>query len=114
MLLRQAIEEYLTWKGAETRTAAKVYRPFLEHFYNFVGNKDTLEIKLEEISQFRASLKLKRLVSANRPFSIEMKREKFNWQSNLRKGKNTKRQLPTDQKGPVWRNCGQNMEATGA
>ena len=59
MLLRDAIENYLLWKGTETRTAAKVYRPFLEHFYSFVGNKDTLEIKLEEISAFRASLKLK-------------------------------------------------------
>lgn len=59
LLLRDAIEKYLLWKGTETRTAAKVYRPFLEHFYNFVGNKDTLEITLEEISAFRASLKLK-------------------------------------------------------
>ena len=59
MLLRDAIEKYLLWKGTETRTAAKVYRPFLEHFYAHVGNKDTLDIKLEEISAFRASLKLK-------------------------------------------------------
>ena len=59
MLLRDAIEKYLHWKATETRTAAKVYRPFLEHFYENVGNKDTLEITLEDISQFRASLKLK-------------------------------------------------------
>ncbi len=59
MLLREAIEKYLLWKGAETRTAAKVYRPFLEHFFDFVGDKDTLQITLEEISAFRASLKLK-------------------------------------------------------
>jgi site-specific recombinase XerD len=59
MLLRDAIEKYLLWKGTETRTASKVYRPFLEHLYQHVGNKDTLEITLEDISQFRASLKLK-------------------------------------------------------
>lgn len=59
MLLRDAIEKYLLWKQTETRTAAKVYRPYLEHLYDYVGNKDTLEITLEDISQFRASLKLK-------------------------------------------------------
>lgn len=59
MLLRDAIEKYLLWKGTETRTAAKVYRPYLEHLYEHIGNKDTLEITLEDIAQFRASLRLK-------------------------------------------------------
>ena len=59
MLLRDAIEKYLLWKGTETRVAAKVYRPFLEHFYTYVGNRDTLDITLEDISGFRASLRLK-------------------------------------------------------
>jgi len=59
MLLRDAIEKYLHWKATETRAAAKAYRPFLEHFYENVGNKDTLEITLEDILQFGASLKLK-------------------------------------------------------
>ncbi len=59
MLLRDAIDTYLLWKQTETRTAGKVYRPFLEHLYEFVGNKNTLEIGLEDISKFRLSLKEK-------------------------------------------------------
>jgi site-specific recombinase XerD len=59
MLLNDAIEKYLLWKGTETRTAARVYRPFLIHLLEFVGNRDTLEITLEDIAAFRASLRLK-------------------------------------------------------
>ena len=55
---RDAIEKILALK-VNRHALVKVYRPFLEHFYLYVGNKDTLDIKLEEDLSFPSIVEIK-------------------------------------------------------